>query len=586
MTRYQRAASVLTVALCALLLATAPAAAWNPIDPIVKAICPPRQAPSPQIPDGWASEPHDGGMWARYRYAGLRWSTYDQTCSQQFDTGTGVALNDIATTIDQLVNDVQYEALNPDTATPLDRVLTRGLGGLFRGFVAPWMGWAAAALALGVLAAAAGGGRLSEGGALIGSALVVIGGLYAITAHPTAVPAAADALTVNVTTRASDTLTKLNPGQGGGDAKTRFAEAYYQVSYAAWTQGSFCGDTGAAKEFGPRFVDDGAYTVAQMRATTTNPGAQQALVDAKAQAWARDAEDLKTAHPAAFTCWSGASGGRFGAGAKHLIVSISAGAFVLAASGAELVLRDMLRFAILMGIALGAVLLVSRKMTSRYLEWVLLAALGAPAVALATAVLLFGYTVILSDPGQAWWRAAFAAIALGLAVIFSMRHLRGMLLGIAVLEGAHRATHRAGRRGAHRARSALGGGAQTAGARAGATVGAVTAAAAATWHSTGDERRDEHTVAPVGDTQRAPVTARAGEAFDHGRVIYKSDGAPMGAHDDTTTGAGTLGDDPAPTRAPDLARDTLDAYTRKAREQGHPAPADTPPGGWYKAPAP
>src|SRR4051794_36532259 len=85
----------------------------NPLDNIVNKLCPTKDSPNPEMPE--PGLPKGPGDYEKFGYAGLTWTTYDQSCLSvaKLDNGMGNALNDVATGIDGLVNQAQGKALDP-----------------------------------------------------------------------------------------------------------------------------------------------------------------------------------------------------------------------------------------------------------------------------------------------------------------------------------------------------------------------------------------------------------------------------------------------------------------------------------------
>lgn len=468
----------------------------NPIgDAILEKICPPRQAPYPAAPAAVIVDRGGGpGLYANYGYAGLRWTTWDAGCLSwdKADTSIGSQINAGANAVDELINEVQVAALDDRTTSSFDGVIERAVGGLRDAFWNPWSmtGLAVMGLLFGLYLVS---GRETDALALLGSGALVVLLMFTLFSQPHLPAQVGDGLTSGVAQGVAGSLVAATPGGTMPATATpvqKFAEGFYQVSYQAWLDGWTCGDADAAARYGRRLLNDQAFSVAEVRATWNDPAAAEALVKAKQDDWVKVGEEMPKTNPVAFGCWKGEGQSRTGAAVKHAIVTISAGFWIVLGSVALLALRWVLRLAVLFAAAFGAIMLFSRRMQDRMMEFVLLGLLGPPFVAAGVGVLLWGYYAILLSPGTSWWQAGIAAFALGLAVWFAKGILQRLFVGV-------REVSRGGtmmRRGTRRATAAVSAGrAATAGAGAGsaaATGGAAGAAAALALLSTHDGHDD------------------------------------------------------------------------------------------------
>ena len=414
------------------------------------AMCPRIQAPTPALPQ-LTPEQSKPGRYGEYGSAGLFWTTYDQSCFDvsRADTSFASGLNQTLNQTDDLVNDMQAFALDPERGTAFDAGLQDTASALGDFVFHPWM---LIGIGIGgtVAVFAMWRGNDTEGAATTLVAIVAtLGVLFFLTEHPTTVTDASDRVTVKVT---RDVANAINDGTGSpvGGAD-QLQETYYRAtSYQAWLQGMFCGDPAASAKYGPLFLDDQAFTSAEWTAARTDSATQAKLVQAKQASWLQHAAQLKQEFPAVFACWAGETNQRTGAMMKHAAVTVVGGMVVVVASGAVGVLRYMLRLGIILTIALGGLILASRKVTSGFLEIMVLGLLGPPIVAALSGAVLYGMAATLRvAPTQDWWTSIVSVALLGLAAWFLRQPLSRMLQGLGMVGtvgGAGRRMTRAGQR--------------------------------------------------------------------------------------------------------------------------------------------
>lgn len=533
----------------------------NPIggigDAILDKVCPPRQPPYPASPGAQIVERGGGpGTYAQYGYAGLRWTTYDAGClsSDKADTGIGSQINAMANSVDEVTNEMQAVALDPDTTTSLDGVIVKAVQGLREAFWNPWSvtGMAAAGL---LLAAYTATGRATDALTVGGSALLVLAAIFTVLAQPTLPSEIGRNLTSGVASGVADSLVKSTPGgqamPASAQPREKFTEGFYQVSYRAWAEGWSCGNASAEQAYGKRLLAAQAFSVDELRRIEGNPAAAKALVESKNKAWLEIGEQMAKTHPAAFGCWKGEGQSRMGAAVKHAVVTVSAGFWIMLGSIALLALKWVLPLAVLFVVAFGALMLFWRRMVDHLGEFVLLGLLGPPFVAAGVGTLLWGYYAILLDPTQSWWMAGVSAFALGLALFIAKGPLQRLFVGTHVVERAgrsmRRSSHRVVQSVTHRHGSSAG--ATVAGAAAGGVAGAAVSAAQS-GPEPGDDARRRTPMGSADDRQRpldtaatqdeapAAALARARQMRQNGYSDYEN-GAPDMARTDGTEDPGT-----------------------------------------------
>lgn len=492
----------------------------------IDALCPAIDPPTPRSPlvdpkyqD--ASSATTGGLYGRYGTAGLYWTTYDQSClsPNRLDTGTASGINEVATTLDEAVNDAQGYALDEDSTIAFDPVLASAARDIRDTLFTPWLlpAFAAVGLVIGFMAFTQSGTAAAQVGI---AAVVTLGAVMFLASNPNAIPRTVDAGTAGVMRAVSTQLVETTGGndRAGVDAEHATREAYYRAtSYQAWLQGMFCGDTYAEREFGQRFLDAQAFTVTEWDRVAGDPAAQRDLTVKKQQAWLNLAQELQTERPAAFACWSGEQGGRMGAAVKHVAATIGAGTVMLVASGTVMVLRWVLRIGILLAVGLGALLLASRRITAGFLEVLVLGVVGTPVVSAIAGIALVGFSAIMSDPEQTWWQGILSVIFMGVALWWLRGPLGRILHGVGEMGVVGSYGSRRGRRMAHGygRTSVTRGGSGSGGAAAGAVAGAAAGTVVHHHHhdsSGGDERREQRS----GSDWGAPVTTTSSSSASAG----------------------------------------------------------------------
>jgi hypothetical protein len=460
---------------------------------LLDSLCPRIQPPTPQSPYVYADPlpnkatigtPSEvpgtkGGLYGEYETGGLFWTTYDQSCLDlsRVDTSTGSGINGALVQIDQMVNELQQLALSPDAGMPYDSFLTTALGEVKDALWTPWM-------ATGVIAAGVIGGFVlvrnapSDGIEMAFVAVAVLGLVSWMTLYPTSLPHLSDQATAGVTQSMARVMVKVTGGDPNEVPAQAQAETYYRAtSYESWITGEFCGDTAAAAKYGPRFLDDQAFSHEQWDQVKGDPAKAQAMMVAKQERWKQDAAGLKNDFPATFACWAGETNTRTSAAGKHAVVTVLAGGVTAITSGAVGVMRVVARMVPLLFVGFGVLMLVSRRVFGGFVQLAVIAVAGPPVIAGFGGIVLFGMSATLSDANEAWWRSIVAAVLLAVGAWVCWRHISGVLHGASAVELAGKTARDGGRR----ARQELFGGrgnSRTRGAVAGAAAGAVAGEAA------------------------------------------------------------------------------------------------------------
>lgn len=525
---------------------------------ILDKLCPPRVPPYPQSPNPEVVNRGGGpGGYAKYGYGGLTWTTYDEGClaMSKADTSLGSEVNQVANSIDVAVNELQATALDPESTDAFAGVVARAVKGLHDAF---WNPWALTAVAvLGLLTAIRGvTGRASEATAGVVAALVVLGVMFTVLARPRLPIDTSNAITTGVARSVATSLVNVTPGQTmpkSASVREKFTEGYYQVSYRAWLEGWSCGDAAAERRYGARLRDAQSFTAAQ---TQLSAARQIALVDQKNAEWLKIGEEMKKTDPVAFACWKGAGVSRLGAAAKHLIVSLSAGFWVFLGSIGLLALRWMLMIAILFGVTFGPVLLFSRRMQDRMIEFAAIGLLGPAFVAVGVGTLLWGYYAILLDRGTSWWMSGVFAFALGLALFLSKGILQRMFTGLSESRAATRVAARGGRHARNAVTTVVNRGT---GAGTAAAIGGLAGYGASEMHDRFEDGRREASESPY---EGFDAPRRHADPDGPGDVNVATDSGVY-EHADASGPAPTVYDGPTSTPA---AHDALYRARRAASE--------------------
>lgn len=446
----------------------------NPVgglgDAILNKICPQRQAPYPQAPEQPVAARGGGpGTYATRGYAGTFWTTFDEGCVSmgKTDTAIAVGIENVATSVDSLVNEVQIMALDRKTTTAFDPTIALALKGLADAF---WLRWLLVGTAIvGFLVAlAVWSGRLGAVGGHVARALFVLTVVTGIVSSPGLIFKVADSMTSGVTNGVAASLMNVTHSKAMPDSATpsqKFAEAYYQITHQSWLEGSFCGDADAARRYGDRLLAAQSFSVAETK------GATEAMAKAKQDDWLHIGLDMKRTNPVGFSCWKGASSSRTSAATKHAIVSVSAGFWVGLGSLVLLALKWLLRVGMLFMVTFGAAMMFSQRLADKMIGVVMVGLFGPLFVAAGVGTLLWGYYAILLQPGQAWWQAGILAFALGFGLFMAKGMIGSLFEGVQHVAGRASAYGRRGQRAAMGfSRGTSAAGATMAGGIAGAAV--------------------------------------------------------------------------------------------------------------------
>lgn len=458
----------------------------NPVgglgDAILEKICPQRQAPYPQSPEMSVVNRGGGpGTYAQRGYAGTFWTTFDEGCVSmgKVDTALAVNIENIATSVDSLVNEMQVMALDRKTTTAFDPTIAAALKGLADAF---WLRWVLVGTALVgfLIALAVWSGRLGAVGSHMARALLILTVVTGIVSTPTLIFNTADKMTAGVTNGVAASLMSVTHSKAMPDSATpsqKFAEAYYQITHQSWLEGSFCGDESARARYGDRLLAAQSFSVAESK------GATAALAKAKQDDWVKIGKEMKQSNPVGFSCWKGASSSRTSAATKHAIVSVSAGFWVGLGSLVLLALKWLLRVGMLFMVTFGAAMMFSQRLADKMIGVVMVGLVGPLFVAAGVGTLLWGYYAILLTPGQAWWQAGILAFALG----FGLFMAKGMIGSL--FEGVQHVADRAGSYGRKGRRVAMGYSRGTS--AAGATLAGGIAGAAVALHERHDRKQEK-----------------------------------------------------------------------------------------------
>lgn len=500
-------------------------------------ICPTRDAPAPQgptpktvteseafggeRPDANVQTGEDGrGLFAQYGRAGLFWTTYDQSCfsGAKADATFASGINAVANTFDQMTSEALSYALDTENAQVFDKVLVNTVGSVATALFNPWV---VVSFALAGIIVVIGTWTGSISAALSG-ALTTLGAFVAVTflvLNPTIIPKASDSLTAEVTTAVANGVANRvdpqfigpqSPGNTAGLTPTEaMPDTYYRAtSYQGWVSGMFCGDARAERDFGPRFLDAQAFTYTQWASIQNDPAAELRLVNEKKTDWLASAAALQAQYPTAFSCWTGVTQERTSAAFKHVTVTGVSTAIMFPTAAAVAVMRLVARMVVLLVVAFGAVVMISRKVSGGMTGLALLGVFGPPVVAAAAGIVLMGFQAVLEDPDLAWWPATLAILFLGIAALVLIKPLLRMFGGgmSGVGAGSGRKARRYAKTGGGAVYNASHGAGALGGTIGGALAGRVAGGSAGrNTGPQGDTSRSDPQSAPSSTGDNAPV---------------------------------------------------------------------------------
>lgn len=407
----------------------------DPIGAIGDALCPKRNPPTPEPPNIFPGG-EGPGPFGTYGSSGLYWTTFDQGCFAvaRADTGLGVGLNNLANSVDDVTNENQAAALVPAQEDVVDATTGRAFTGLHDAF---WNVWSLPAVGLlGILAAIRiWRGRETDALSALVGALAVAAVMGFMLHNPDTPRDASNMMTSGVAARVGASLNRFTPQTTtlpkNLTPQQRYTEQLHQQSVRAWLDGAFCGDAAAERKYGDRLRWTQAYTVAEWRRASADKAYHDRIVAQKNDAWVAMGADMMQNHPTVFECWSGAANIRTTAGFKHMIVAFSSGFWINLGAIIIQIFRWMLRLAVLLFAAFGAIMLFSPSMTEGMLRYGMLGLFGPPIMAVLMGVLLWANYAILLDPQTSWIKAPLSAFSLGVAIWFSKNHLGRIFLGAA-----------------------------------------------------------------------------------------------------------------------------------------------------------
>ncbi|GAA2696530.1 MULTISPECIES: hypothetical protein [Actinosynnema] len=307
----------------------------------------------PPLGNGLPDTPYD-----RYSYAGMVWHTYQTTCSVVPDSGAvidtwmGNELFNIGKNIVGATNALHYTVMGRGLLVPLDEAVESGVQRVYDNVYLRWFGLVALVLAVLMF-------RQIWQGDL---AAISKRGLWALAAmwlatSTLALPQFYTFLDGTLVTKTSEIQAGFLESPEKDDAlhvlPSRLHDA---VVYQTWLRGEFgTPDAPQATEFGPRLLAAQAWNLDEM--AEQKDGDQTAL-DAKKN----DFKAIYTELGPTQGYFSGADGGRTGAGFLSLLQAVAFSLFQLFAKAAVLLAQLLLRILTLAGPLIGLVALLHHEL--------------------------------------------------------------------------------------------------------------------------------------------------------------------------------------------------------------------------------
>lgn len=245
-------------------------------------------------------------MYEQYGYSGLRWHTYDLGCgpdaARNPDAVIGTALSnwiiDIPIAWSALTSSVTEVAFEPSFLDMFDPAITRISGALHRSLFSTWVPAVIALLGIAILLKAR-RAALATTAASIGWALMVVLVATAIFRWPLQAGHFAD-------DTVTSTLGSVVGGIDGGDthvapATTIGSNVQESIFYSSWLAGTLGStDSPTAKKYGGPLFRSQALTWHEASVVQSDPEAGKRIIEAKKDAFATIASQIKSSDPVAY----------------------------------------------------------------------------------------------------------------------------------------------------------------------------------------------------------------------------------------------------------------------------------------------
>jgi len=314
------------------------------------------EAPAPERPGsgmvGAIDPPIGNGVkdspYLTYGYAGMVWHTYQEKCglpdaSPVLDTWMGNQLFNVAKNIVGATNALHYTVVGQGLLQPLDDAVKEGVQKVYDNVYLRWFGLVALILAVLMF-------RQIWNGDL---ATISKRGMWALAAmwlatSTLALPQFYDLLDSTLVTKTSEIQAGfVDVEEGKDNLDVLPSRLHDSVVYQSWLRGEFGSpEAPQSTEFGPRLLGLQAWTVQEIG---EHKDGDQTALDAKRREFAALYKQLGPAQG----YFSGAAGGRTGAGFLSLLQAIAFSLFQLFAKAAVLLAQLLLRVLTLAGPLIG-----------------------------------------------------------------------------------------------------------------------------------------------------------------------------------------------------------------------------------------
>ncbi|MBO3102214.1 hypothetical protein [Cellulomonas fengjieae] len=205
--------------------------------------------------------------------------------------------------------------VTPDFLAPLDGVLTSATSAIKGGFWDPWVTAMLILVAAGVLIAAS-RAEVSSAVTTVGWALLVLVGATYVMSYPVASARAVDELVQTTIATSAQAIGAADSGPEGESSNRAqaalddmFDTINRDVFYGAWLEGTVgSSDSAVAREHGPDLFRASHLSWSEAETVKNNPGAGQAIIEAKKDLWVSTAAAIEREDSGAYQQLTGNNG--------------------------------------------------------------------------------------------------------------------------------------------------------------------------------------------------------------------------------------------------------------------------------------
>ncbi|MFE9743296.1 hypothetical protein ACFYOT_00160 [Saccharothrix saharensis] len=294
-----------------------------------------------------------GTPYAEYNYAGMVWHVYQESClklpdsAAVLDTWMGNQLFNVSKNIVGATNALHYTVMRQGLLAPVDDAVRSGVQRVYDNVYLRWFGLVALILAVLMF-------RQIWRGDL---AAISKRGLWALAAmwlatSTLALPQFYSFMDNTLVTKTSEIQAGFASSADANSLHTLPTRLHDTVVYKSWLRGEFGRPDGpTAEQFGPRLLSAQAWSREELLA---GKEADQTALNAKKTEY----KNLATQLGSAKGYFTGADGGRTGAGFLSLLQAVAFSLFQLFAKAAVMLAQLLLRILTLAGPLIGLVALI------------------------------------------------------------------------------------------------------------------------------------------------------------------------------------------------------------------------------------